>query len=97
VIAIGNPELRRKFYFKIRNNANVSFPNIVGEKASCYADISNNQGIVIYDHVFISGDAKIGDFTIIRGNSFYSHDCDIASFTILPAGNYVNKGIKIEL
>ncbi|NCC01719.1 MAG: acetyltransferase [Clostridia bacterium] len=84
VIPIGNPEIKRLIYNKVKNIANAVFPNII--HPSVYFNDKNleiGKGNIVADGVILTCDIKIGDFNLFNINSTVGHDVEIGNFNVI--------------
>ena len=86
-IAVGNAKTRKLLFDKLKNNLNISFPNLVDPSViSGNADIG--KGNIICAGTIITVNVKIKDFTIINLDCTIGHDDIINDFvTIYPSVN----------
>lgn len=86
-IAVGNAKTRKLLYNKLKNNLNISFPNLV-DPSVISGDIDIGKGNIICAGTIITVNVKIKDFTIINLDCTVGHDDMINDFvTIYPSVN----------
>ena len=87
VIAVGNAKTRKLLFDKLKNNLNISFPNLV-DPSVILGDIDIGKGNIICAGTIITVNVKIKDFTIINLDCTIGHDNIINDFvTIYPSVN----------
>lgn len=88
VIAIGNCNIRKKIYNKLKDNKNLLFPNIIDPKAIIDQDVKLGIGNIICAGTIATVNIKLGDFNIINLNCTLGHDDILNDFiTIYPNAN----------
>ena len=96
LIAVGNPVIRNKIYQKLKDDKNVSFPNLIHKSAifdSRYVQLG--EGNIICPNTSITTNIKIGNFVHINLNCTIGHDTVIEDFvTCSPASN-ISGNVKI--
>lgn len=88
VIAIGNPEIKKKIIGNIAN-PKLSFPNLFHPNVdiSSYSKLFG-QGIIICSGTFISLNVSLGDFVSINAHCTVGHDSKIGNYSsLMPAVN----------
>ena len=86
-IAVGNAKTRKLLFDKLKNNLNISFPNLV-DPSVISGDIDIGKGNIICAGTIITVNVKIKDFTIINLDCTIGHDDIINDFvTIYPSVN----------
>lgn len=88
VIAIGNPEVRKKIYDRISIKSNLLFPNIIAKDVRISK--TNNLGIgnIICTHTVLTTNITIGNFNHINLSCTLGHDAILENFvTIYPSVN----------
>ena len=86
-IAVGNAKTRKLLFDKLKNNLNISFPNLV-DPSVILGDIDIGKGNIICAGTIITVNVKIKDFTIINLDCTIGHDDIINDFvTIYPSVN----------
>lgn len=88
VIAIANPNIKEKIYRKLLANPNLLYPNIIHPSVFVNRTVKIGYGNIISDHVAISANVEISNFTLVHFNSTIGHDIKIHDYsTIYPGAN----------
>ena len=95
VIAIGNPEVKKKIVQRI-SNKNLFFPNLFHPNTNI-SDMYNEygKGIVICSGTFVSLNVTIGDFVSVNVNCTIGHDSQIGNFTSLMPAVSVSGNVSV--
>lgn len=95
VIAIANPQARRKLVREI-SNPNISFPVMIHPSAQVSHDQNNfRQGTVITAGVILTTNITLGEFVIINLATTIGHDVAIGSFTSVMPGCRISGNVRI--
>ena len=98
ILAIGDPEVRRDVFNRIKENSNLNFPNL---------DLSNNMNYPTSPHnsigtgnIYMPGsiigyNSKIGSFNILGANVGVGHDVVIGDFNFLGPNSFLAGNSKI--
>ena len=87
VIAVGNAVTRKKIYDKIKENTNITFPNIIDPSVIGEASVIG-EGNIICAGTIITVNVTIGNFNIINLHCTIGHDDVLKDFiTVYPGVN----------
>lgn len=87
VIAIGNAKVRKLIYNKIKENKNLSFPNLV-DPSAIIGEVDMGIGNIICAGTIATVNIKINNFNIINLDCTVGHDDVLADFiTVYPSVN----------
>ncbi len=96
VCGIGSTELRRKIVNRLKDNANISFPNIISRDAIVSDHVELGKGCIICAGSILTVDICIGDYVIINLDCTIGHDSVLSNFiTLYPSVN-VSGNVTIE-
>jgi len=95
-IAVGNPIVRKKIYDKLKDDENISFPNLVHKSAILDSrPVEIGEGSIICSNTSITTNIRIGKFVHVNLNCTIGHDTIIEDFvTCSPASN-ISGNVKI--
>lgn len=96
VFGIGNPNIKKLIYEKIKDTLNIVFPNIIHPNVFIYDDMKMGVGNVIASGVNICTDVKIGDFNFINLSSTIGHDVEIKNFAVINPLVSISGNVMIE-
>jgi len=96
-VCIANaPQAKRQLVAKMKENANISFPLIIGPHCIVSPDIEWGQGcIVSLAFNWISPNVKIGDFVFINCTSRIGHDTVIGNYSTVFSGLDIGGRVQI--
>lgn len=87
VIAIGNAKVRKLIYNKIKENKNLSFPNLV-DPSAIIGEVDMGIGNIICAGTIATVNIKINNFNIINLDCTIGHDDVLTDFiTVYPSVN----------
>lgn len=91
-VCVGSVKLRRKIIKKLKQNKNISFPNIILENTKICSDVKMGEGCIVSMDSRISTNVTLGDFVFLNMGVRICHDGKIGDFcTLAPevtlAGN----------
>lgn len=87
VIAIGNAKVRKLIYNKIKENKNLSFPNLV-DPSTIIGEVDMGIGNIICAGTIATVNIKINNFNIINLDCTIGHDDVLTDFiTVYPSVN----------
>lgn len=98
VIAIGDPIGKMKVFAQLKDNKNISFPNIVLASLDTYLFSKKNVigvGNLIMPQSLIGFNTKIGDFNLFGVNSGLGHDVIIGNFNFIGPNSFLAGDVKI--
>ncbi len=95
-IALGNGQLRKKFFDKVSTKA--EFPNLIHPTSiiSKTSEIPRNSGIYVGPGVIINTNAKVGKFALLNSGSIIEHDVEIGDFCSVAPGAIIAGGVKLQ-
>jgi hypothetical protein len=98
ILAIGDPDLRRNVYNRIKGNVNLNFPNIDLSKNSDYPTYPHNSigvGNIYMPGSILGYNSKIGSFNIIGANVGVGHDVVVGDFNFIGPNSFMAGNSKI--
>lgn len=98
ILAIGDPELRKEVFNRIRQNSNLSFPNVDLSNSMSYpTSIHNSIGIgnIYMPGSIIGYNSQIGSFNILGVNVGIGHNVEIGDFNFLGPNTLLAGNSKI--
>ena len=97
VIPIGNPNIKKIVYSKIRNISNIVFPNIIDPNIDFDKEnLEIGKGNIISSGVNLTCDVSIGDFNLINLNCTIGHDTEIGNFNVINPISAISGNVCIE-
>ncbi len=94
VIAIGNPEQKRKIVSKL-NNANLYFPCLLHPSASIGININMGEGTVITAGCRLTVDIALGKHVLLNLNSTIGHDVTIGDYSSIMPGVHLSGFVQL--
>ena len=97
ILAIGNPQIRRKIYNILSVNENIKFPTII-HPTSTIQDIENctiGKGCFVGQNVILTTNVTIEDFCLLNIGCSLHHDTIIKSFSVIMPGVRITGGATI--
>ncbi len=88
VIANGSPNAVKAIYGKIKENKNLSFPNIIHPNFNIVdkASFHIGKGNIIQANCSVSCNVTFGDFNVFNGSVVFGHDDNVGNYnTFMPA------------
>lgn len=108
IIAIGDPNIKRKIEFKLKRN-NIELWNFISKHAILLTDEKKiGKGIIIYPFVFVGDSVIIEDNVLIGSNTTIGHDtkicksssiafnCSIGGRVLVGDTSYIGSGVNIR-
>lgn len=96
VIAVGTPRLRRRIAARLRDNARLSFPNLIHPQVELDASsVAIGTGNMLTKGVVVTCDIAIGDFNLFGWNTTVGHDTRIGSFNVVNPGCNVSGWVTL--
>ncbi|WKA57812.1 NeuD/PglB/VioB family sugar acetyltransferase [Planococcus shenhongbingii] len=80
VIAIGNPHAKVKIHYKLAENPNLLYPNIIHPEVNLNPSVKIGIGNIISDNTAFSSQVKIGSFTLVHFNCTIGHDVQVEDY-----------------
>lgn len=88
VVAIGNPQIRKKIVERLQSNTNISFPNIVDKDVIIDKTVMLGFGNIICKGNILTTNIEIGNFNHINLNCTVGHDVQFNDYiTVYPGVN----------
>ena len=88
VVAIGNPQTRKKIVERLQSNKNISFPNIVDKDVIIDKTVTLGFGNIICKGNILTTNIEIGNFNHINLNCTVGHDVQFNDYiTVYPGVN----------
>lgn len=88
VVAIGNPQTRKKIVERLQSNTNISFPNIVDKDVIIDKTVTLGFGNIICKGNILTTNIEIGNFNHINLNCTVGHDVQFNDYiTVYPGVN----------
>lgn len=85
ILAIGDPVSKGKIFSELLECGNITFPNIISNKAIVCTDTQLGKGNVITDFCWVSTNVTIGDGVLVNVATTIGHDSKIGDFvSIMP-------------
>lgn len=107
VIAIGNPMIRKKIYEKLKNNINITYPNIIAKDVRLSKTNKLGIGNIICSHSILTVNINFGNFNHVNLDCTIGHDVVLNDFvTVYPSvnisgnvviGNYCELGTGTQI
>ena len=95
LLGISDPKIRRKIYFKIKNE-NINFFSLYSKNSIILDKKNISTGCSISPFTMITSNAKIGKFFHLNIYSYVEHDCEIGDFVTFAPGVKCNGNVKIH-
>jgi len=92
---IGNTRIRKKVVDNLRENPNVSFPNLIANNVVYSDSVEFGEGIIICSSNILTVDIEVGDFVHINLASTVGHDAIIEEFVTIYPGVNVSGNVKV--
>ena len=93
-ISLGEPEIKRKLYLKIKKDG-YSLANIIHPSATISPSAKLGNGLIIKPHALVSTDSFIGDNVSIEENAIIGHDSVVGDHAQISANVVVAGGCSI--
>ena len=88
VVAIGNPQIRKKIVERLQSKTNISFPNIVDKDVIIDKTVMLGFGNIICKGNILTTNIEIGNFNHINLNCTVGHDVQFNDYiTVYPGVN----------
>ncbi len=94
-VAVGSPAVRKSIVEKLRQNKNITFPNIIAPDAKISEYVEFGEGCIICYSNVITVNIKIGDFFLSNRCCTVGHDCVIDDFVTLNPMVSVSGSVRI--
>lgn len=94
VVAIGNPQIRRRLQEKIRENG-LRLATLIHPAAVVGTNVVIGEGTVVMAGAVINPDAVIGSGCIINTCSSVDHDCNVSDYVHVAVGSHVAGTVHI--
>lgn len=96
VIAVGDPDLRKSIYEKLKINNNLFFPTVISADARVSDYVKMGQGSIICCNTIITVNIEIGDFFISNLDCTVGHDAVIGNFVTLNPSVNVSGNVTVK-
>lgn len=97
VIAVGSPKLLKSIYFKLRENKNIFFPNLIHPGVIMDKDtVTMEEGNIICAGNIFTSDIQIGSFNIFNLSCTIGHDSYFGSFNVINPQAVISGGVKLK-
>lgn len=94
IIAIGDNEIRRK-YFEILREKDLIPVNAIHPESHLSSTVDAGNGIVVAEGVSVSTNASLGDNVIVNTGSIVEHETDISDHTHVGPGNTLAGRVEV--
>lgn len=95
-VCVGEPDLRKKIVKKLKQNPQISFPNIILSHATVAEDVVMGEGCIISMGTFVSTGVSLGDFVFLNIDAHISHEGKIGDFVTLSPRAVLAGNVTIE-
>jgi sugar O-acyltransferase (sialic acid O-acetyltransferase NeuD family) len=96
VLAIGNPALKSRVGERLRENTNLSFPNLIHPSATGdWQRIKMGEGNLVFNATGFTTGIVVGSFTVVNPGCTVAHDCTLGSWNLLGPGVHLAGGVSI--
>lgn len=95
-VAVGNPKVRREIVENLRQNKNISFPNIIAPDVKISEFVELGEGCIVCYGNIITVNIKIGDFFLSNRCCTVGHDCVIGDYVTLNPMVGVSGNVTVE-
>ena len=98
ILAIGDPDVRRDVFNRIKQNSNLNFPNVDLSHDMNYPTSPHNSigiGNIYMPGSIIGYNSQIGSFNILGANVGIGHDVVIGDFNFLGPNSFLAGNSKI--
>lgn len=96
VIAIANPNIRKRLVEKYKVNSNVKFPNLIDPSVIISGSINIGEGNIICANNILTIAIKIGDFNIINLSCTIGHETQIKNFVTINPGVNISGNVCLD-
>ena len=96
VIAIANPDIRRRLVHKYKSNGNIKFPNLIDPSVIMSESIKMGEGNIICANNILTIDVTIGDFNIINLRCTIGHEVNINNFVTVNPGVNISGNVCLD-
>ncbi len=94
-LSIGSGSLRKKIVEKLKDNKNISFPNIIAPSAEMSDSVKLGKGCIIAVKSVLTVDIEIGDFFVCDYTCTVGHDCKFKDYVSLNPGVNVAGNVSL--
>ncbi|MCL2508214.1 MAG: acetyltransferase [Oscillospiraceae bacterium] len=95
VICVGNSQVRKNIYNKIKVNPRVSFPTVIADNVRFSPFVTFGQGCVICLSTVLTVNIALGDFVVAGVGCTVGHDAALDDFVTLYPGAVVSGNVHI--
>lgn len=96
VVAIGNPQTRKKIVERLQSNKNISFPNIVDKDVIIDKTVTLGFGNIICKGNILTTNIEIGNFNHINLNCTVGHDVQFHDYITVYPGVNISGNVRIN-
>jgi sugar O-acyltransferase (sialic acid O-acetyltransferase NeuD family) len=96
VIAIANPDIRKRLVHKYKSNGNIKFPNLIDPSVIMSESIKMGEGNIICANNILTIDVTIGDFNIINLSCTIGHEVNINNFVTVNPGVNISGNVCLD-
>ena len=96
VLGIANPAAKQKIYQQLKQNPQLSFPNLVDETALVGFNIRLGIGNVLMPYTTYTSDITIGDFNMFNMHTTIGHDTVIGDFNAFFPSVNISGNVTIQ-
>ncbi|MBO0461274.1 MULTISPECIES: acetyltransferase [Enterococcus] len=100
-IGVASPLIKEKIFLKLKDNNNLTFPNLIDPTAIVGLNVKLGIGNILMPYTTYTADISIGDFNMFNIHSTIGHDSQIGNYnSIYPNVNlsgYTIVGNKNEI
>mgnify|MGYP003780313675 CR=1 FL=1 len=94
--SIGNPQLRRKLYQKLKG-IGFHIPNIIDKSSTVSSHAIFGEGIYVGKNAVINAGTRIGHCAIINTSAVIEHECCIGDFAHIAPGSILCGNVNVGL
>ncbi|MCR5482403.1 MAG: acetyltransferase [Clostridia bacterium] len=95
VVAVGSGSLRKKIATYLKQNKNISFPQIIAQSAEISKYVKLGEGAVIMNKSILTVDIEAGDFFLCNHGCTVGHDCRFDDYVTLNPGTHISGTVSI--
>ncbi len=97
LIALGNPEIRRKLYLQLESAGQRNWFSFVHPQALIVdpARVNLGPGTIILPFAFLSTDIVLGENVLVHTGSSLHHDTRVGSHSVLMPGSRITGGAEL--
>lgn len=96
VIAVGSGRVRKAIYERIRENKNLTFPNIIAHDAVFSESVTFGEGCIVCFSAVFTVDIGIGSFVLVNNGCTVGHDSVLEDFSTLYPGVNISGSVRLK-